>query len=96
MFLDPFGNQVKWETLDRIGRTPGIDLWYLFPAGLGVLRQISRDGRVQKDAEASLDLLFGPNDWRGNLISRQPNRTCLVTQLNWPDEWNRLIRLRAT
>lgn len=71
MFLDPFGNQVKWETLDRIGRTPGIDLWYLFPAGLGVLRQISRDGRVQKDAEASLDLLFGPNDWRGNLISRQ-------------------------
>lgn len=30
IFLDPFGNQVVWKTLEKIAQTPGIDLWYLF------------------------------------------------------------------
>jgi three-Cys-motif partner protein len=64
IFLDPFGNQVGWETLERIASTEKADLWYLFPAGLGVARQISNDGNVQKDAERSLDRLFGTSDWR--------------------------------
>jgi three-Cys-motif partner protein len=40
MFLDPFGNQVGWNTIEAIARTRGIDLWYLFPAHLGINRQI--------------------------------------------------------
>lgn len=45
VFLDPYGNQVKWRTIEAIAKTGGIDLWYLFPAGLGVHRQIGKDAR---------------------------------------------------
>lgn len=63
IFLDPFGNQVSWETLEIVASTKKVDLWYLFPAGLGVVRQISNDGKVVRESEASLDRLFGDSDW---------------------------------
>jgi len=71
LFLDPFGNQVDWETLEIIASTQKIDLWYLFPAGLGVARQISNDGKIQSFSEASLDRLFGECDWRSHCISEE-------------------------
>jgi three-Cys-motif partner protein len=70
IFLDPFGNQVSWQTLEAIAQTQSIDLWYLFPSGLGVWRQISKDGRVVKEANESLDRMFGRTDWRDSLITR--------------------------
>lgn len=68
VFLDPFGNQVLWTTIKSIAATSNIDLWYLFPAGLGVARQITKEGRVLADAEASLDRMFGNSEWRQALI----------------------------
>lgn len=70
LFLDPFGNQVSWQTIEVIASTPGIDLWYLFPAGLGVLRQISQDGSLHPDAEPSMDMMFGTTEWREHLVRR--------------------------
>lgn len=69
VFLDPFGNQVEWNTIVEVANTKAIDLWYLFPAGLGVHRQISRGGTVDKTHEASLDSLMGAADWRTEFIS---------------------------
>lgn len=68
IFLDPFGSQVPWSTLETIAATEAIDLWYLFPAGLSVNRQISRDGSVHDTHEASLDRIFGTADWRQAFI----------------------------
>lgn len=62
IFLDPFGNQVGWETLEAIAKTKA-DLWYLFPAGLGVSRLLSGDGSVDPSHRASLDRLFGGPRW---------------------------------
>jgi three-Cys-motif partner protein len=67
MFLDPFGNQVSFETLRSIAGCP-IDLWYLFPAGIGVNRQIGNDGTVVPSAEPSLHRLFGTDDWREQFV----------------------------
>src|SRR5271165_1651205 len=36
VFLDPYGMQVEWETLKALGQTCGVDLWLLFPLGVGV------------------------------------------------------------
>jgi three-Cys-motif partner protein len=72
VFLDPFGNQVAWETIVSIARTEAIDLWYLFPAGLGVHRQIGRDGKVHFQHAPSLDRLFGTTDWKEAFIGEQP------------------------
>ena len=68
VFLGPFGNQVEWATIEAIARTKRIDLWYLFPAGLGVHRQISRQAQVDADKEKSLTRLFGTSDWRQAFI----------------------------
>ena len=69
VFLDPFGNQVNWMTLEAIAATKKVDLWYLFPAGLGVARQITNSGEVLAFSEASLDRLFGGGEWREECIT---------------------------
>ena len=63
VFLDPFGNQVNWSVLETIAATERVDLWYLFPSGLGVVRQLRNDGSVVPDARKSIDELFGTPDW---------------------------------
>jgi len=68
VFLDPFGNQVEWETIKAIAATKALDLWYLFPAGLGVFRQISNAGTVDETHAASLDRLFGTDEWRSAFL----------------------------
>jgi three-Cys-motif partner protein len=68
VFLDPFGNQVEWRTIEAIAATRAIDLWYLFPAGLGVHRQISKGGD-HRGREESLDRLLGTPDWRTAFVT---------------------------
>jgi three-Cys-motif partner protein len=69
MFLDPFGNQVGWNTIEAIARTRGIDLWYLFPAHLGINRQISASGEFDAGKAASLDRVLGTSEWRDEFIA---------------------------
>lgn len=70
VFLDPFGNNVVWDTIKCVAQTKAIDLWYLFPAGLGVNRQVGNDGKIHYTHEASIDALFGGADWQE--LARQP------------------------
>ncbi|MFI5014810.1 MAG: three-Cys-motif partner protein TcmP [Hyphomicrobiales bacterium] len=69
IFLDPFGNEVKWTTISRIARTKRTDLWYLFPVGLGIGRQIGRDGAVLPEHGQSIDELLGTTQWRSALVA---------------------------
>ncbi len=71
VFLDPFGNQVEWDTLRRIADTQAIDLWYLFPAGLGVHRQIRKDGTVHFQHGDPLDRILGTSEWRTAFITQK-------------------------
>jgi three-Cys-motif partner protein len=70
MFLDPFGNQVDWNTLVAIAGTRAIDLWYLFPAHLGINRQISASGEFDIHKGASLDKVLGTSKWRDEFVAR--------------------------
>lgn len=71
IFLDPFGNSVAWETLEIISASKKVDLWYLFPAWIGVARQVSNAGKLHSDAENSIDRMMGPCDWRSHCIEVQ-------------------------
>lgn len=75
IFLDPYGSQVKWETLVAIAETKAVDVWYLFPAGLSVFRQVSNKGTVDKTHSPSLDRIFGTPDWRTAFVKPKPNPT---------------------
>jgi len=53
LFLDPYGMQVNWETIKAIANTEAIDLWYLFPFGIGVNRLLKKDaGKMPASWEA--------------------------------------------
>jgi three-Cys-motif partner protein len=63
MFLDPYGMQVSWETIEAIAGTKAIDLWILFPLGVAVNRLIRRDSKISQPVKQRLDNLFGTTDW---------------------------------
>lgn len=63
LFLDPFGMQVKWSTIEAIAQTKAIDLWLLFPLGVAVNRVLRKDGQINQLWRQSLDELFGASDW---------------------------------
>lgn len=63
LFLDPYGMEVQWSTMEAIARTQAIDVWILFPAGIGVNRQLPPDGNVPGWARGAFDRLFGTRDW---------------------------------
>lgn len=62
-FLDPYGAQVDWNTIESLAETQAIDLWLLFPLGQAVNRMLTR-----KEPEPSwcnrLDCLFGTEKWK--------------------------------
>lgn len=64
VFLDPYGMQVEWSTIEVLAATKAIDLWYLFPLGVGVARLLTYDGNIDEAWSKRLDLLFGTADWR--------------------------------
>jgi three-Cys-motif partner protein len=63
LFLDPFGMQVEWKTIETIAGTQAIDLWLLFPIGVGVNRMLMRNGNIPQEWRERLDKLFGSSDW---------------------------------
>jgi len=63
IFLDPYGMQVNWNTLEAIARTEAIDLWILFPLGVAVNRLLKRDGNINYAVKKRLDEMFGTQDW---------------------------------
>lgn len=61
VFLDPYGMQVEWSTIEALGATKAVDLWYLFP--LGVARMLTHDGKIEESWRKRLTTLFGTADW---------------------------------
>lgn len=63
LFLDPYGMQVEWQTIEAIAGTKAIDLWLLFPLGIGVNRLLTRSGEIPEAWRQRLDVMFGTTDW---------------------------------
>ena len=63
IFIDPYGMEVSWETLNAIVTTESFDVWYLFPIS-GVCRQAARDNKKMEEyKKEALDKLFGTREW---------------------------------
>lgn len=72
VFLDPYGMQVEWSTIQELATTKAIDLWYLFP--LGVARLLKRDGNIDEAWQKRLDQLFGTTEWRSRFYQTRTTR----------------------
>jgi three-Cys-motif partner protein len=69
MFLDPFGMQVSWNSIERIGSSHQIDLWYLAPIGGAYGRLMQLDGRIPAERRKLLDQALGGSGWYEALYS---------------------------
>jgi three-Cys-motif partner protein len=63
LFLDPYGMQVEWSTIEAVARTRAIDVWVLFPLGIGVNRLLTKSGDIPDPWRRRLDVLLGTQDW---------------------------------
>jgi three-Cys-motif partner protein len=64
VFLDPYGMQVEWATIAAMGPTQGIDLWILFPLGVGVNRLLLKGGPPRGPWADRLTRIFGTEAWQ--------------------------------
>lgn len=79
LFLDPFGMQVGWPTMEAVARTEAIDLWILFPLGVAVNRMLTKDGQINEKWKRRLDEMFGSGDWY-NAFYRANSQTSLLDE----------------
>jgi three-Cys-motif partner protein len=63
VFLDPYGMQVRWTTVVAIAETKAMDLWLLFPLGIGVSRLLPKSGNVPESWRRRLDEFLGTTEW---------------------------------
>ena len=89
LFLDPYGTQVQWATIEAIAGTQAIDLWVLFPLG-GVSRMLKTDGKIPLEWRSRLDEVLGTPDWHDEFY-----RTETVPSL-FEDEAEQVIKARST
>lgn len=67
MFLDPYGLNVNWSTLEAVRATRGVDAWYLFPLSAVAREMTISPLRRDADKDASLDRVLGTRAWREEL-----------------------------
>jgi three-Cys-motif partner protein len=69
MFLDPYGMDVKWATLEAIADTKAIDVWFLFSLS-GLYRQATRrSGDIDASKRAAITRILGTDAWEHELYS---------------------------
>ena len=73
IFLDPFGMNVKWSTLEAISKTRALDVWLLFPLG-ATIRNLPLNGHaLDASKRAAVTRLFGTDRWFDEFY--RPNST---------------------
>lgn len=72
VFLDPFGMQVPWSTIELLAGTKAIEAFINFP-GMAVQRLLTKSGDIPKGWQMSLDTFFGSPDWRQLAYEERPD-----------------------
>jgi three-Cys-motif partner protein len=63
IFLDPYGMEVDWATVQEIARTEALDLWYWFSL-MGLYRQAANAVvAIDPKKRARLNRVLGTDDW---------------------------------
>jgi three-Cys-motif partner protein len=63
VFLDPFGMQVPWGTIAKLGETRAIEVFINFPVGMAIQRLLKRSGSFTAKERKKLDDYFGTPEW---------------------------------
>ena len=80
VFLDPYGMQVEWETIEMLGKTKAVDLWLLFPAGIGILRMMKKDGNIPEKWQETITKVLGTTEWKDKFYTQSFSQIDLFGQ----------------
>ncbi len=72
VFLDPYGMSVGFDTLKMLAETKRVDVWYLFPRKAVIQQLSNKVSRIDQDKRASLNRIFGCEDWEERFYKAQP------------------------
>jgi three-Cys-motif partner protein len=75
VFLDPYGMQVEWKSVETIAKTQAIDLWVLFPLGVGINRVLTRKEQPPSEWGNRLTRSFGTEEWRKEFYREETVQT---------------------
>lgn len=65
VFLDPFGLQIDWCTIETLAATKKVDLWVLVPTS-AVLRMMPVADLPRSEWQMRLTRFFGTDEWRSH------------------------------
>lgn len=69
VFIDPYGMQLAWSTLEAVARSKVADVWYLFPLS-AFYRQAARDASgIDEDKKRALTRMMGTDEWEKDLYA---------------------------
>jgi three-Cys-motif partner protein len=88
LFLDPFGMQVSWQTLEAVAATESIDAWILFPLCVGITRLLSKKEIPDESRCKPLDVIFGDRSWRDAFYRQSSSLNRARVQQTFFDEPN--------
>jgi three-Cys-motif partner protein len=73
IFLDPFGMNVDWSTLELIAKTQALDLWFLFSLA-GLVRNLPRRAsRLDAGKRAAVTRVLGTDEWYDEFYKAREN-----------------------
>lgn len=76
LFLDPFGMSVDWRTMEAVASTQAIDVWILFPVGIGVNRLLKQKPvDIPQTWQKKLDRVFGTSEWKNAFFTTSTEPT---------------------
>lgn len=75
VFLDPYGMQVDWRTIEALAETKAVDLWLLFPLGVAVNRLLTRAGPPPEEWSRALTRIFGTENWEAVFYPKKQEET---------------------
>jgi three-Cys-motif partner protein len=75
LFLDPYGMQVEWKTIEAVAATKAIDLWLLVPLGMGMNRLATKSGKLPESWRQRMDAFLGTTAWYDEFYKVETQRT---------------------
>lgn len=95
VFLDPFGLQIPWGTLESLASTRAIEVIVNFPVGTTLQRLLQKQGKITPERQDLLDEFLGSPDWRS--IVYEPQETLFGQEIHKTEEsGEKLARWYAT
>jgi three-Cys-motif partner protein len=74
VFLDPYGMNVEWATIEAVARTRAIDLWVLFPFAIGAGRMMPKEYPPDSLWAHRLTAIFGTEEWKSRFYGERTTR----------------------